>query len=285
VNAARLPAGFLSAALVVASASSAGASGERVQVSTETAKTGVTVGVMLRGWAPGTVLVGVCGDAAHRGSQDCALESDVAVAVRRNEPAAANLVITAPPVPCPCVVRAATPAGDIVKVVPLAIAGVPNGPVQSEPAAASTAVDVAAHVESASSWPAMFGGSAHKTLVVTLDNRGDVTVTGLRIAGHVGRRGDGGTPFPATNVRALAPGDREVVRVDIDLGAPAYGRYTVAGAVYGLATPASFRATTTNDPWLLQLLAVVVLLAWAQALRARHRKLDAIALSTDDRTA
>ena len=277
MNGARVvvPLCVLSVAMVLAVARSAYAATEAVIVPHGVVTPGAVITVALRGWSPGTITVGTCGNAARRGSQDCALQGDVAVAIRRGVPAAVNLTVEPPPVPCPCVVRATTATGDVVRTAPIRIQGVPNGPVLTDAASARELVAVTARVDDDRTWSApvvgALAGPSRRTLVLSLRNRGDVTLDGLTVSGRVGRTADDGTPFTAPALPAIAPGDVAVVRVPIALGAPAFGRYTVSGAVYGLAAPASFRVNTSNDPWLLELLPALALLAFAQVLRARAR--------------
>ena len=231
----------------------------------------------LDGWPAGTLTVGVCGNGARRGSQDCAVTGDEAVAARGAGPVDVDLVVAAPPVPCPCVVRATSVSGDLVRSAPLTVIGVPSGPALTAggPAPASR-LDVEATISRPpAAWLgaslAAFAGPAPRTLTLVLRNNGAVPLTGLRVVAQVGREGGSGSPLPPIAVPVIAARARVVLRTRADLAAPAVGVYEVHGTIYGLAAPVEFRAGTSNEPWAIELLVPVLLLVAAQRVRRRER--------------
>ena len=121
----------------------------------------------------------------------------------------------------------------------------------------------------------VLGGPAAKTLVVTLRNEGRYPIQNLRVVAAIGRNASSGSPLAVRPVDVVEPGADVTIRVPVSLSAPAYGRYDVVGTVYGLAAPAQFDATTSNDPWALELLVPLSLLALRGArgsdLRGRRR--------------
>ena len=96
-------------------------------------------------------------------------------------------------------------------------------------------------------------------------------MTGLRIVSQVGRAGGVSAPIPPATIASLAPGERRTVTLPFEIDAPVFGRYVVTGSVYGLAAPVTFRASTSNDPWALELAPAVFLLVLAQFVRKRER--------------
>jgi hypothetical protein len=126
-------AGGLAGALVVAAgvASQVGVAGAQptVAASVPAAAVGDTILVRLEGWLPAAVTVTVCGNLAARGSQDCDLLSGRGIGVGSDGRAVAEMAVARPPSPCPCVLRAATAASDVVSTAPLEIDGMPTGPI------------------------------------------------------------------------------------------------------------------------------------------------------------
>jgi hypothetical protein len=252
-------------------------SGPTVVVPAKPAAPGDTVTVRLNGWPRGTVTVGVCGNEARRGSEDCALIGDEAIAVRGSATTPVDLTILAPPVPCPCVVRASEADGSVALTARITLLGVPTGPPLAPTGpVASDQLDVQGQIKSSSSWvhalSRSLAGPSSKTLVLTLHNRGRSEIEGLRVVSDVGRSASSGSPLAVRAVAALEPGAQVTLRIPVTLGAPAFGEYQVTGTVYGLASPAQFGVTTNNDPWALELLAPITLLALAQILRRRERQ-------------
>jgi hypothetical protein len=276
VAAIALACAFVVGAPAVAAAAAPTGAGPRVTLDHPSAAPGGVVAVRLDGWSPGTVTVGVCGNDARRGSEDCALIGDEAIAVRRTGTAVVDLTIVAPSVPCPCVVRATESGTGASRTAPITLIGVPTGPAL-DPVVAIGAdqVDVHGVIESRDSWTQTLfrslAGPSTKTLVVTVHNRGRTPVRGLRIVAQVGRSATGGSPLAARSLATIAPGADVVLRIPVHLSAPAFGVYQVAGAVYGPATPARFEVDTSNDPWGLELLAPVLLFAIARRVRRRER--------------
>ncbi len=245
---------------------------------TDVATPGDTVVVRLEGWPAGPVDVTVCGNAARRGSEDCALVGGQAVAVRPTGVTSLDLPITTPPVPCPCVLRASTAGSDVVLTVPIDLRGVPTGTELPPDPSGSRGENLTVHAtlqaaaqHGPASWAPVFAGPVRRTLLVTLENRGTAALTNLRVVGTVGRGASSGEPIPVRRVARLEPGKRRTVSLPVRISAPAWGDYVVAGRVYGSDEAVAFRVKTTNDAWGLALLLPLALLVMAHALRRRER--------------
>jgi hypothetical protein len=268
------------AALVSSPApSGAAASGPVFIVSPSTVALGDTMLVEFDGWPAGPVTAAVCGNAALRGSEDCDQVGAESIAVRGSAPVRLRLTATEPPVGCPCVVRANNTASTVVRTAPIDIIGVPGGvhiPAATGPAPASSLVVEARVVQPSrgipGSWAAPFAAPTHKALILELKNVGATPLQGLRVAGTVGRDASSGAPIAQDIPGAIAPQGHATVRVPFVLSAPVWGTYTIAGSIYGLAAPVTFTASTHNDPWGVELAAIVLLLLAAQLARRRERE-------------
>jgi hypothetical protein len=251
----------------------------QITLSSQSAAPGSKVVVELNGWPRAALTVSVCGNQATRGTIDCAVTDAQGAEVDAAGFGVTELVVSAPPVPCPCVVRVATTANDLVRTVPFDVVGAPLGPAipASGGTGASRSLQVTAHVEDArESWPRswlpLVAGNASRVLVLRLSNVGDKPLTRLQVLASVGRGKDGGEPVPPAKVDELPPGAVRTLRLPVTLSAPTWGDYTVHGTVYGLEGPVRFAARTSNEPWGLLVVAAAILLVVAQMLRRRERR-------------
>lgn len=255
-----------------------------VRVSPAAAAPGEQVLVELVNWPDGPALVGVCGNSARRGSEDCNLAGTEGIDVVAGR-ATFRLRVSAPPIHCPCVIRATTPDTLVVRQAPFAVTGLPDGPelLPAPIGVSSTEVAIRARLEDADrgligrALP-LVAGPVHMTLVMTVRNDSDRTIEEIRVVGAVGRKRSDAEPIASATIDALPSGTASTVRIPVRIGVPAWGRYEVFGSVYGLDVPGRFSATTTNDPWGLQLVipVVLLLLAWW----AHRREDDEAAMDT-----
>ena len=250
-----------------------------ITVSPAAAEPGGRVLVWLDHWPLGVVTVQVCGNNVQRGSQDCDNVGARSIPVRDDTTVQFQLLLTAPPVGCPCVIRAATSGNDVVRAAPIDLIGVPgntdiapNAGLAESSTVAVRADVVDQEIDFPSSWYSRFGGDAKKNLVLRITNKGSTPLTNLRVAGQVGRKAGSGEPISAPVEGEIVPGERRTVVVPFDVSAPAWGDYVVSGSVYGLAQPLRFRTDTNNDPWALELAVIVFVVVLALLARRRERK-------------
>jgi hypothetical protein len=249
-----------------------------MSVTPSSASIGDVLRVDLAGWPQGNVTAAVCGNAAQRGSTDCDLIGAGSIRIGPSGTESLTVTVQAPPVGCPCVVRAAMTDGSLVRTAPITVDGVPTGvnlPAAAGPAS-TDALQVTASVSNAdvgwpeSWWPA-FAGPAHKVLVLSMHNHSLGTISGLRVVGEFGHvHTDEGQPIGA-KVPDIAAGETLVLRVPFTIAAPVWGTYSVHGTVYGLAAPLTFRLTSSSEPWALELALPLALLLIAQLIRHRDR--------------
>ena len=87
--------------------------------------------VTIDGFEARVVTLSVCGNEGRRGSADCNMVASKGLRLDGDGTATtAQFGISAPPVPCPCIVRVASRNADEVSVVPIKISGHPTGEVQ-----------------------------------------------------------------------------------------------------------------------------------------------------------
>ncbi|HEX2312313.1 MAG TPA: hypothetical protein VHJ17_01160 [Thermomonospora sp.] len=224
---------------------------------------GQTVAVRLTGWAAGNVLVELCGNEARRGTADCAIGSSAGTHVQEGKTALVLLTVTAPPVGCPCVIAVRPVTGGSPRTVPISVKGVPKLSPGERPTATSlagtrrlTATRVA--VRGGGPGEAWFGGSASRTLRVTLRNEGTVTLTDPPLSLTAGRGPEPADLVTAPALGTLQPGQERTYDIPFTLPAPAFGRYTVRGEITGLDEPITFTAATASYPWALPLLGLLL---------------------------
>ncbi|MFK3978935.1 hypothetical protein ACI2K4_01015 [Micromonospora sp. NPDC050397] len=252
-----------------------GAEPPTIVVDRARAAPGDRVTVRLDRWPAGTVSIEICGNGGRRGSADCAVQTAVQTYVRPSGTGVTSVTVTAPPVGCPCVVRVTALGGTTSGTVPLAVAGLPEQPVEPVTPAGSSGVArlrvTGVEVIGGRSWPALFGGPAERVLFVTVRNDGVAPAVDPAVAVTLGR-GSQPTGFvPPPLLGTLDPGEQRVLRLPITIPAPTAGGYTVRGQVDGADQPARFVVTVTTYPWGLAAIAAVLLgvLVVAELRRAR----------------
>ncbi|MEU4556985.1 class E sortase [Actinoplanes sp. NPDC023936] len=242
-------------------------------VSQRTALLGDTVTVRLTGWPAGVVTAALCGNEARDGSADCAVESASSVSIPATGSADLRLRLTKPPLGCPCVIRATTVTGDRIAATPIDVTDVPDAATVSTAATGGTgdaALTVAdADIENRWSLWSLVGGTAHRTVRVTVRNTSAEPSPGSALSLDLGRAAGARAP-DALPIGPLAPGAELRLEIPFEVAAPAIGRYRVTGRIDGTAgTDATFTVTTTVWPWLLPpvLLSLLLIVKAARALR------------------
>jgi sortase A len=252
--------------------------GAVIEVTPASVSPGEDVKVFLSGWPQGVVTASACGNNAQRGSTDCDQIGGGSTRVGTSGTETLVTTVLAPPVGCPCVIRATTATGDVVRTAPIDIVGVEQGvnlpPVSQLPD--PSALHVRAEIRDANiplpeSWYPPFAGPTKRVLVLTMTNSSSADIAGLRVAGAVGHhKAAEGEPI-AASIDSIPPGATRRVRVPFDVGAPVWGRYDVTGSIYGLAAPVNFSVAFSNEPWGLELIVPFALIVIAQFLRRRER--------------
>jgi hypothetical protein len=215
-------------------------------------------------WPPGTeILVELCGNLARRGTADCDQLTSVDSSVAADGTIRVPMTIGHPPAACPCVVKVTDVNQPISVVVPVDLPALPSDDDQvlqeQFPDVHRALKVVSVKLTGRGPWLSWFGAAPRRTLVVTIRNTGNVSVTDPDMVLAVGK---GSSPTGIVNAPALgtiAPGTTRTYRIPVDLGSLAVGHYMVAGSVTGFDTAVSFRAKTSTYPWGLGIIVLLVL--------------------------
>ncbi|MFD7432131.1 hypothetical protein ACFV6Z_34505 [Streptomyces sp. NPDC059818] len=236
----------------------------------------VTVGGT--GWPVGaTVQTEVCGLRAVHGSSDCDTTRGAVALVAADGTFRLTLLAGAPPADCPCVIRATTGAGQDARsaTTGIELADVPMGVVPDTGTDAPRAAVVDAELTGGGSLAELFGGRAHRTLVVTVRNTGTATLGRTPLIVRWGTGGSADTDVAAPLTSPLKPGEQATYRIPIAMPPASFGRYSVGGRY----ASRPFLVTTDLYPWgLISVAGASVLLAvfstgWA--IRRRRNRLPA----------
>lgn len=245
-------------------------------VSVARGELGQQVTVTENGWTD-TSVVTLCGNAGRRGAPDCDQIGGAGFPISETGPESRLITLRRPPVPCPCVLRAATPGEDIVVTAPIELIGVETAPLAPIDTVERGGLKVSASVVAGKASIAnlvrsALGGPTRRILVLRVTNNSAVRLDGITMSAAVGRTEQGGDTLQASNIDALEPGESRSYSVPVSLDAPSYGAYKVFGTVYSPAGPATFSVTTRTTPGLLYVftLALAVDLVALGALRARR---------------
>lgn len=259
----------------------------QVTVEPTNATTGERLVVTLTGWPAGNVQLEICGNRARQGSVDCAAASARQLYVPGAEPVTSRIVAVAPPVACPCVIRAQTldngggPAFAAGPVTGFTAVGIldnaaPVAPV--EPDRLSLRITGLSMEPARQDWRSLFGLGDELLIDVTVQEDGSADADLLQLSVLVGRGEQATTivdvpapgarnpPADAVNADAVnadavrsgagsAGAGARTVRIAVALDAPVYGRYTVHGQLHAgppddrAAPGVSFIAEAERYPW------------------------------------
>jgi hypothetical protein len=239
-------------------------------VTTPRVKPGQTLSIHGEHWPERTTLHAVlCGANATNGSVDCVEQAAMTVAPGPTGVVDGSMPVFEPPEPCPCVVLVTDLASTFERRLPVTVVGVPSAAIDADGTNTGAALQVEARLEGGTTIGSLFGVSARRTLVVTLRNTGAVRVDAPAVTARWGRRSRAEELVGSALAGDLPPGATRTVEIDVELGAPTIGEYTVAGDVAGAGTPITFRTTTSTWPWGWLVIVQAVLLAGRNAIRRR----------------
>ena len=265
--------GGLCVALASVGVGSAAAAGTTSSVTTSTptvqadpqeAAPGETVTLTIEGFDAHTVTASICGNEARRGSGDCDMTGSVGIVLNAADgPTVAVIPVTAPPVPCPCVVRVSTAAFDQIGVVPIVVTGHDIAePVDSAQQQGAIDASISAQRTPASLGErlrASLGGAVGYDVTVTVKNTSVVPLGEVVVTGSFGRSADDFLgELELTAPGELAPGQtwQQVLRVTV----PAQFVGSVTWRLDAASGTSRDRAGTVTDQRPSMLIALVLLL-------------------------
>jgi hypothetical protein len=234
-----------------------------IVLGTGAAPPGERITVTFDGWEANSATLSVCGNRAARGSGDCDMVQSQGVRLRHtDETMVHQMTVTAPPFPCPCVIRAVGVETGELAVVPFEVVGHPVGPV-IEPSELGQAVDVQIdpvdQTDGFVGWlRASLGGPARYLVSVTVKNLTTETWENVDVAGAVGRSSVDQRASFAMEVPELGPSATWSGEVSVEVPPPAVGSYEWRATATGAGPSVTAEATTRHVPWLLLLLVVVL---------------------------
>lgn len=225
------------------------------------AKVGDRVTLHFAGWTSAAVTVQVCGNLGLRGAPDCDQIGGQGIGLSPPGPALAELVVTRPPVPCPCIVRATSATSDEEQTAPIVISGHPVGPVRG-PGVPASLVRVSARVTEvrhglAGTIRPLLGGRRHHKVAIRLSNTSAVTLSKVSLGLVVGRA-ESGKPVAVPAVEPLRAGETRVYEVPATVSAPTWGHYLWEVTADGAGPEVEVKVTSTAAPWLLYLLLLLL---------------------------
>lgn len=247
-----------------------------IELSQAAVETGGVIGVTGTGWVPGmAVTVQVCGDSGRNGAADCAGDEAMAAQVGPDGAFATALVVTAPPAPCPCVVRASSTVSlDGGVTMPIEVRGTAQRSTAGPEDVRRQLTVNSTHLGTGG-WRSWFGLAHTRPLEFTIENTGNVPVDDPTVALAVGVGAAAPSVVRAPDVGRLEPGARRTVRVPVAVDAAAWGDVRIEGELPGFADPTIVDARSGGRPWggvvVLSAFAAMVVVAMVIGARRRRR--------------
>ena len=239
------------------------------------------------GWTPNArVHASICGNLALRGSSDCDLPGSRTMVTNADGDFMVRLGVAVPPAPCPCVLYVTGEGTETTVRFPVKIIGAPGAaPTQALPVQSTPGFEVSARIAGSPAWPAWFGGSAERDLVLEVRNTTEVARTpNLSVTW-----GTNDTPTHVVDVptvEPIDPGAVREIRIPVEVDALTIGRVHVGGSVSGAGPGAEFSTSVSSYPWgLIALAAVAVqllLLAVRNRVRDRIHRVDIDSIDVEE---
>jgi hypothetical protein len=231
-------------------------------LSTTVAAPGETVTIRGTGWPASQKLqAAVCGGGAQTTSQDCDLAHEVESISTNTGLVGLPLVVTIPPVPCPCVVLVTALDPFALRALPITIVGASTAPVHP-PAAPRRQVTIShVHIVSKGSWTSWFGAAAPRELVLTVHNGAPYPVLPLLVAHVV--QGSHNFPITSPTPKPLPIGGTSRITAPFSLSTFAHGDFSVVGMVTegnyeeGFVSD-EFALPTSTTPWALYGIGIIL---------------------------
>ncbi|MEV5820258.1 hypothetical protein ABUL04_10780 [Micromonospora harpali] len=264
------PLALVAALALAPGAAGAAEDGPGVTLPAGPLRVGQRVLVGLDGWPAGTVQAEVCGNTARRGALDCATGDATHAPVPPSGRARLPLLLAAPPVACPCVLRVRTPTGTAAATADLPLTGV-DAPPAAPGVPAALALD-ALRADDRSGPGGWFGLPGELAVRFTLRNPGTEDVTDPPFTVLVGPPGRARTIVAAPAIGTVAAGATRDYLITVPTGAAPYGRFEIDGRIEVPGRPVAFTVEAARRPWGLPVAAAVLTAALLLARRGTRRR-------------
>lgn len=243
-------------------------------------------------WPEGKAIVQVCGNAAVNGTNDCDVVGTRSFGVGKNHSFTGQILVGAPPAPCPCVVLVGTNFHEQVVLIPITIKDQPllSGTPTADPNAGLTTLSLSSSFVRGDWWRDAVGISPARIMTVTVTNTGE-RPTGNGVVDITVGKENPPTGFAASiSFESLDPGESTSVAAKFAVDSFAYGTYNMAARVTTPAAGGQITEQTSTFPgYLLVLLILAILvidLIWmTKVRRRRHMFATAEAAATAAREA
>lgn len=265
--------------------------GPTISLDRSTMQPGERVLVTLDGFRGSAVTISVCGNQARRGSADCNMTASEGLGLDRDGSSTiTEFPVAAPPVTCPCLIRASTTSFDEVALTPIELIGHPVGPVVGVVAREPLVVSVSARRSprgSADSVRSSLGGPTAYDVTVSVRNRSTETLAPLTLTGSATRGDDDVATLDLPRPGPIGPGETWTRVVRATLPAPVLGTFRWRVTASGAGPAAHAEVATSDLPVALLVLALVfgvdiVAIAWRRIRRRSEPVMVTEAVSVID---
>ena len=235
--------------------------------------------VIIRGtaWPSGKVSVQVCGNNGVNGTVDCDGPGTRSFGIGSSGKFAGQIVVGAPPTPCPCVVLVASNFAERVVIIPITIKDHPTlvGTPTADPNKGLTTLNLTSSFVRGDWWRDAVGISPARIMTITITNTGG-NPTGDGVVDVTVGKDSPATGFAASiSFESLDPGESTSVAAKFAVDSFAFGTYNMTARVTSPAAGGEITEQTSTFPgYLLVLLILIILiidLIWmARVRRRRH---------------
>ena len=239
--------------------------------------------VTITGFTSQQVTVAVCGNLAKRGSSDCNMPSAQSERIRDDQDVTlTQLFAQAPPMPCPCLVLAYSPASDEFAVAPITLLGHPVGPIVET--ASGPLVEVSVDAERiggglVGSLRTSLGGPTRYRVTVGVRNITTEPLANVELSGSAHHRLTDAVQLDLDPPGPIEPGQTVEQVVETEVPAPVIGGFTWEVSAYGAGPTVAATSGVANRPILLYgfavfLLVDLVAIVWRMSRRRKARAED-----------
>lgn len=235
----------------------------------------------LEGFEARSVVVAFCGNDGLRGSMDCNMtESDGLPLSRTEATTTSRSPVAAPPAPCPCIVRVSSPNNDEVAATSITIVGHPIAELVA-PTGFMQPLTIEVNAEPADAGlmdtiRSSAGGPRSYSVEVSVRNRSNTAVRGVRLSGQVGRDAtEELASIDADDIEVIEPGQTVTQMLDVELPSLSLGDAQWRVTASGVGPSITATDTSSRSAWLLWVLVFVLfvdlLVLAARLLLRLHR--------------
>lgn len=252
---------LLASAAIAQEGDSTGDAQRTADVSDNVVDIGEEIAVTGSGWpATQPVSATVCGNLALKGSLDCAQAANATTLSNAEGEFSTLLVISAPPVDCPCVVHVAAVGAIGRHDVPITINGHPVSDIERPTTVADPKYTVTiTSVDGSGPWLSWFGASATRTAEIEVTNTGTVPLKNAQGFVTAGRSPNSSRVVSVFEVDELGPGQSTVVVEEIKLPSPNFGGFWATATLDAAPSRFAGSAPTSTFPWGILILAIALL--------------------------